>query len=522
MDGDTEVFRLDSLRWKAAATLLLLVGVLAAFGLAAGILQIDGAATADQFTPSQDAVGLTAFVVGVGGAVAAAVVAVRWWRRPALQATLEAVTVYNRRPVAVPWPMISMVSHDHDAPGLILVNGAFLRARCIRRLTRPLVRSAASGTPAPATDGPNTTDRIPAPRLSTSLHRAPIYMGDGGRPDRRVEKLPGRILAQVRTEPPWAIFRWIMIAPLCAGLLVLLPDGDGGAQSGVDVGGAAVVVLVFGVLVATVLLGFWMTLSRTVAVGEGWVAWRPRLARQWRILRLADLVSTIDLRWTARTGVRMSRVDGTGMHLRAPELTQGLGSVLSAELLGHPAARAELDAVLSASPVAATPMGGMGFNPPGSVLVGRNNSFVVNSWRYPRSTKQLLRAEALETWKAFEDQPGVFLKWRQLDRKRSELVRENGTVMAQVRDGRVRTVTMGDRTYVGQPTAFGNLLPRRSRNRGRLGILSDAATDEQVLSVTGYHFNYKATSVVHLSDGPTFHFPVSRLRDAEGWCDVGC
>ena len=463
MEKGTEAYRLDSVRWKAAAILLLFVGVFAAFGLAAGILQIDGAATADQFTPSQDAVGLTAFVVGAGGAVAAAVVAVRWWRRPALLATVEAVTIYNRRPVAVPWPMISMVSHDHENPGLILVNGELLRARCLHRLTRPLVQPVASATPVPANGVPNRTDRPPAPQLSTSLHRGPIYMGDGERADRRAGNLPGRILAQVRTEPPWATFRWIMTAPLCAGLLVLLPDGEGGAQSGVDVGGAAVVTLVFGVLVATVLLGFWMTLSRTVAVGEGWVAWRPRLVRQWRILRLADLVSTIDLRWPARTGVRMSRVDGTGIHLRAPELSQGLGSVLSAELLGHPAARAELEAVLSPSPVAATPKGGMGFNPPASVLVGRNNSFAVNSWRYPRSTKQLLRAEALETWKAFEDEPGVFLKWRRLDRKRSELVLEDGTVMAEVRDGRVRTVTTGDRTYVGQPTAFGNLLPRRSR-----------------------------------------------------------
>jgi hypothetical protein len=134
---------------------------------------------------------------------------------------------------------------------------------------------------------------------------------------------------------------------------------------------------------------------------------------------------------------------------------------------------------------------------------------VVNSWRYPRSTKRLLRAEALEIWEAFEDEPGVMLEWRRLDRKRSKLVVEDGTVMAEVRDGRVRTVATGDRTYVGQPTALGNLLPRRSRNRGRLGILSDAASDEQVLSVTGYHFNYRATSIVHLSDGPTFHFPVS-------------
>jgi hypothetical protein len=89
--------------------------------------------------------------------------------------------------------------------------------------------------------------------------------------------------------------------------------------------------------------------------------------------------------------------------------------------------------------------------------------------------------------------------------------------------GRVRTVATGDRTYVGQPTALGNLLPRRSRNRGRLGILSDAASDEQVLSVTGYHFNYRATSIVHCPSERRADIPLSRLRlrDAEGWCDVG-
>jgi DivIVA domain-containing protein len=135
------------------------------------------------------------------------------------------------------------------------------------------------------------------------------------------------------------------VTPLLAGLLVLFPggmDGDPGPHSsGIDVGGSIVVALVFEAVAALVILCCWVTLTRVVAAGPGWLAWRPRLARRWRILPLADVVSTIDLQWPRRNGVRLSRADGTGLRLRAPELAVGLGATASAQLAEHPAATAE-------------------------------------------------------------------------------------------------------------------------------------------------------------------------------------
>jgi len=64
-------------------------------------------------------------------------------------------------------------------------------------------------------------------------------------------------------------------------------------------------------------------------------------------------VSTIDLQRPRRTGVRLSRADGTGLRLRNPELAAGLGAAASAQLAEHPAATAEfLAAVLADAPLA--------------------------------------------------------------------------------------------------------------------------------------------------------------------------
>lgn len=115
----------------------------------------------------------------------------------------------------------------------------------------------------------------------------------------------------------------------------------------VDVVGFIVVGLVSEAAVAVAILCCWVTLSRTVVVGPGWLAWQPRLTRRWRILPLADVVSTIDLQWPRRQGVRLSRADGSGLRLRNPELAAGLGAAAGPQLAEHPAATAEfLTAVL--------------------------------------------------------------------------------------------------------------------------------------------------------------------------------
>ncbi len=300
---------------------------------------------------------MTALVVGAGGAVAAVVVAVRWWRRPALQLTGQALTIFQRRPVAIPWTMIA------DVPGagpagpaggrgrrIVLANGQELKVRGLGRLAKLAVRrQGRPGLAAPAAPMGSSIRSW----LSFSVPAAgpvPAYSGAGQLGRRRADQLPGPALQEVKIGFPWPQYGWILLAPLLAGLLVLFPNGDGGTSSGIDVGGSIVVALVFEAAAALVILCCWVTLTRAVAAGPGWLAWRPRLARRWRILPLADVVSTIDLQWPRRNGVLLSRADGTGLRLRNPELAAGLETAASAQLAGHPAATAEfLTAVNPAS-----------------------------------------------------------------------------------------------------------------------------------------------------------------------------
>jgi DivIVA domain-containing protein len=352
--------KVRSYQWKAAAFFLVVSGWVASVAAALAILQIDGAEWAVHYTPSQDAVGVTAMVVGIGGAVAAVVIAVRWWRRPALQLTAQAFTIFRRHPVAIPWTMIADVPGAGSAGSaggqdrrMVLANGQELKVRGLGRLAkRAARRQGTPGLAAPAAPmGSSMQSWLP---FSVPAARpVPAYSGGGQLGRRRADQLPGPALQEVRLGFPWPQYSWIMAAPLLAGLLVLFPggmDGDPGPHpSGIDVGGSIVVALVFEAVAALVISCCWVTLTRAVAAGPGWLAWRPRLARRWRILPLADVVSAIDLQWPRRKGVRLSRADGTGLRLRAPELAAGLGATASAQLAGHPAATAEFLAAVNPS-----------------------------------------------------------------------------------------------------------------------------------------------------------------------------
>jgi hypothetical protein len=321
--GDVVLRTVGSVRWTFAGVIALVIGWLATIGAVAVILQIDGAASAQHFTPSQDAVGVTALVVGLSGAALSVITLVRWWRRPALAVRADGLAVYQLRPVAVPWamtaePLLAGPGGRDSKWGLRLVNGSALRARALRRVP-DLSRPAGGGDP-PAevrwAYGP------PGPRRRRA---------------RRCAELPGTALATSATPFHLGQWRWLMTAPLFLGLLVLLPDGEGGAQSGVDIGGAVVVTLVLEALVAALLTAVWATLSRSVAVGETWVAWHPRGARRWRVLDFADVVSAIDLVWPPRPGVRLSRADGGGLRVRPAELAADTGAALRRRLASHPA-----------------------------------------------------------------------------------------------------------------------------------------------------------------------------------------
>jgi hypothetical protein len=339
--------------------LLIVAGWTASSYAAMAIAQIDGAATDIHWTPAQDAVGTTAFVVAIGGIVAAAVAGVRWWRRPSVQATGQAITVYQRRPVAIPWTMIA------DVPGrepegsprgrrraLVLADGRELKARGLTKLAR--LAAQRQDLPAPAAPAALTGGSL-RPWLPFPVPAAwpiPAYPRAGQLRKRRMDQLPGPPLQQVKIRFPRG-FSWLMLPPLFFGLMVMLPDSNAGAQSGADLGGGLVTALVFEATAILMILCCWVTLTRTVAAGHGWLAWRPRLTRRWRMLPLADVVSTIDLQWPRRTGVRLSRADGTGLRLRNSELAAGLGATARAQLAEHPATTAEfLTAVLADAPPA--------------------------------------------------------------------------------------------------------------------------------------------------------------------------
>lgn len=341
--------RVRSYRWKAAAFFLILAGWPASLAAMVAILQIDGAAADVHWTPSQDAVGWSAFGVVFTGLVAAVVVAVRWWRRPALQLTGQALTIYQRRPVAIPWTMITdvfgpMGSPDGRSRRIVLADGRELKVRALGRLAK--LAAQRQGPPDPMAPVGSSMRSW----LSFSLPEAwpvPAYPGTGQLRGRRSDQLPGPAIQEAKIRFPRAEYLLLSLVPLFLGLAVLFPGGNGGAKSGIDVVGFIVVVLVSEAVAAVAILCCWVTLSRTVVVGPGWLAWQPRLTRRWRILPLADVVSTIDLQWPRRQGVRLSRADGSGLRLRNPELAAGLGAAAGPQLAEHPAATAEfLTAVL--------------------------------------------------------------------------------------------------------------------------------------------------------------------------------
>ncbi len=257
---------------------------MAAWLVAVAILLIDGALTAVHYTPSQDAVGLTAAVVGFGTAIFVVIVAIRWWRRPAVTISYSTVTTYRRRPLAVPWPMIVEVirgaqsgSSGHRALGVLLADSRFITVNALRHLAEPVARPQGLRAESAATP------------------YVPAY------PDLSAQET--------------------------------MPDALAGP---------------------TLQLSCWVTLTRVITVGSGWIAWRPRFTWQWRVLAPADVVSTIDLQWPRRRGVRLSRADSSGLRLRPAELAAGIGPELARQLAEHPAATAEFLEALQEAPPAAS------------------------------------------------------------------------------------------------------------------------------------------------------------------------
>jgi hypothetical protein len=102
--------------------------------------------------------------------------------------------------------------------------------------------------------------------------------------------------------------------------------------------------------------------------------------------------------------------------------------------------------------------------------------------------------------------PGVLIRWVKRARGRYRLVRDDGTVVADVqrRVGSLRSVKVGDRAY-------------RARYKRRQWLywpqryvraVEDISTGRVVLTIQGVHFNHKDDSLIKLADGRTLTFPV--------------
>jgi hypothetical protein len=209
------VLVVGSLTWKAAVPPLVFFGLLAATLLTELVMLIDGAGTAVHLTPSQGAVGVTALVTFVSTAIFVVVVAVRWWRRPAVTISDSAVASYQIRPIAIPWPMVAAVvtgrhadSAGHRGPGVLLADGRFIRVAALRRL-------AAAVIPPPSRRARSAAAR----QLRAYPQLSPR--------DRAPDALPGpaseRIRLRFRLDP----FGRLFIAPLYIGFMLLFPAGNG-------------------------------------------------------------------------------------------------------------------------------------------------------------------------------------------------------------------------------------------------------------------------------------------------------
>jgi hypothetical protein len=104
------------------------------------------------------------------------------------------------------------------------------------------------------------------------------------------------------------------------------------------------------------------------------------------------------------------------------------------------------------------------------------------------------------------DLPGVRIRWVKRAGGRYRLVRDDGTVVADVqrRVGSLRSVKVGDRAYRARYERWEWLYwPERD-----VRAMEDTSTGRVVLTVQGVHFNHKDDSVIRLADGRTLTFPV--------------
>jgi hypothetical protein len=131
-------------------------------------------------------------------------------------------------------------------------------------------------------------------------------------------------------------------------------------------------------------------------------------------------------------------------------------------------------------------------------------------------TPKAYKAERDEAWESIPGLPGEHLRWHQTARGRSEIVTEDGRVLATVEGGfgakLPRRVTIGQVTYQVRGRLFKP--PAGPRVFKPWVTAPDSLT---VLSFTGgSNFDRAARAVVHMPDGRSLRFPVqgTSIRNA--------
>lgn len=341
------VAKAGSWRWKVLAALVLLAGCLACLLAVSVILQIDGAANADHFNTAQDVVGVTATFVGFGGLIAVLVYTVSFARRPALAVSDDHLYVFNLRPLGLAWTMVKDVRTGQRrrlipvvrATTIDLVGGGTV----IVRFGRSWLRSEPDSPPLPRRAADAIEQRLQRP--TSGLRNSDLAAGL----PRRSRELPEQPLAW---GPDRSGERRKFLAPAFAAVLVVA-----GPVAGIQSGSGhrfymGQYLLALGaVATSAILLGLaaWSRSARRLAVGPGWVAWRPRGFRRWRILSFGDIAST----WSrsARVpGLTLKRADGTGVLVRFRELTHDVQIALDQQLSSHPALDRQARGLLALPP----------------------------------------------------------------------------------------------------------------------------------------------------------------------------
>jgi hypothetical protein len=343
MRGSADARRVPSRLWKAVAVTVAVAGIIATlivFSAALGVIAaIDPAAVSGHGSVAQAMTEVTTTVIGFGGLGGSLFSATRLWQRPAMVISAEGVMVCNRRPVLVPWPMISGVTTAQSGtgnklPALVLIDGELLVCGFAPRVLpdrggRPetagssgamkLIGEAIAGQRSASGAGHSHQDVAPHRLERGSLFR---------------RRLPGQGAYEIpRTRLPQ---KWLVLLGAPIMELAMWPRME--VLGGQTLNSADLLVALAATAggVGLIVAVQWWRHNRKVIIGDVWIAWRPRVRLGWHVLEFRQVVSVAPGHGQGGI-VAVKLADGHGIKLGDDELKAGGAAALLRALDGNPA-----------------------------------------------------------------------------------------------------------------------------------------------------------------------------------------